>query len=100
MYGELKYGVIRKSYDLLVNVSNYQDIINLIKKYQGDIMAYIPNQRNGLPAEVKDNKFLLDTIHGIIDEFSTLNLPDYKLLDFHLNNLGVDNQGNIVLFDF
>jgi hypothetical protein len=56
--------------------------------------------RNGLPTEVKDNEFLLDTIHGIIDEFSTLNLPDYKLLDFHLNNLGVDDQGNIVLFDF
>jgi hypothetical protein len=100
MYGELKYGIIRKSYDPLVNVSNYRDIINLIKKYQRDIMSYIPNQRNGLPTEVKDNKFLLDTIHGIIDEFSTLNLPDYKLLDFHLNNLGVDDQGNIVLFDF
>lgn len=100
MYGELKYGVIRKSYTPLVNVSNYRDIIDLVKKYQRDIMSYIPNQRNGLPTEVKDNKLLLDTIHGIIDEFSTLNLPDYKLLDFHLNNLGVDDQGNIVLFDF
>jgi hypothetical protein len=100
MYGEPKYGVIRKSYDPLVNVSEYRDIIDLIKKYQRDIMSYIPNQRNGLPTEVKDNEFLLNTIHGIIDEFSTLNLPDYKLLDFHLNNLGVDDQGNIVLFDF
>jgi hypothetical protein len=49
---------------------------------------------------VKDNQKLFSTIQGIIDEFSTLNLPDYKLLDFHLNNLGVDQDGNIVLFDF
>lgn len=49
---------------------------------------------------VKNNKKLFNTIQGIIDEFGTLNLPDYKFLDFHLNNLGVDDNGNIVLFDF
>jgi hypothetical protein len=63
-------------------------------------MAYIPNQRNELPQEVEDNQKLFSTIQGIIDEFSTLNLSDYKLLDFQLNNLGVDQDGNIVLFDF
>jgi len=99
-YDEPKYGIIRKSYTPLSNVSEYQEIIDLVKKYQRYIMAYIPNQKNGLPTEVKENELLMNTIHGIIDEFSTLNLPDYKLLDFHLHNLGVDDQGNIVIFDF
>jgi hypothetical protein len=99
-YGEDRYGIIRKKYTPLVNVQGLTDIIDLIKKYQKDIMYYIPNQKNDLPEEVKENKKLLNTIHGIINEFSTLNLPEHKLLDFHLNNLGVDEVGNIVLFDF
>jgi hypothetical protein len=99
-YGEDRYGIIRKKYTPLINNQDLSDVIDLIRKYQKDIMYYIPNQKNNLPKEVIENKKLLNTIHGIIDEFSTLNLPEYKLLDFHLNNLGVDELGNIVLFDF
>jgi hypothetical protein len=99
-YGEIRYGIIRKDYEPLINTNQLSDVIDLVKKYGREIMAYIPNQRNGLPQEVEDNQKLFSTIQGIIDEFSTLNLPDYKLLDFHLNNLGVDQDGNIVLFDF
>ena len=99
-YGETRHGIIRKNYEPITNVRQLSDVIDLVKKYGREIMAYIPNQKNGLPQDVKDNQKLFSTIQGIIDEFSTLNLPDYKLLDFHLNNLGVDQDGNIVLFDF
>ena len=68
-YGEDRYGIIRKKYTPLVNAQGLTDIIDLIKKYQKDIMYYIPNQKNDLPEEVKENKKLLNTIHGIINEF-------------------------------
>jgi len=85
-YGETRHGIIRKNYEPITNVGQLSDVIDLVKKYGREIMAYIPNQKNGLPQDVKDNQKLFSTIQGIIDEFSTLNLPDYKLLDFHLNN--------------
>lgn len=99
-YGEDRFGIIRKKYLPLKEMTHLSDVIDLIKKYRSEIMSYIANQKNILPIEVKENKKLYETINGIIQEFSTLNLPDYKLLDFHLNNLGIDEKGNIVLFDF
>lgn len=99
-YGEERFRVARKGYTPLSRYPNMDEVIKLIKDNTRAIMAHIPNQKNPLPQEVIDNDMLMDTINGIIDEFSTLNLPDYKLLDFHLKNLGVDENGNIVLFDF
>ena len=99
-YGDERFGIIRKKYSLMKELREFSDISKLVIKYRREIMAYIPNQNNGLPQEVKDNEKLFETITGIIQEFSTLNLPDYKLLDFHIDNLGVDTNGNIVLFDF
>ena len=99
-YGDPKFRIIRKMYTPITKIDNLSDITELIKKYSMEIMAFIPNQKNPLPQEVKNNQKLYNTILGIINEFSTLNLPDYKFLDFHIENIGVDEMNNIILFDF
>lgn len=99
-YGEERFGIIRKKYPLLRDLPEFSEVTDLIIRHGRKIMAYIANQKNIIPQEVIDNEKLFETITGIIQEFSTLNLPDYKLLDFHIGNLGVGQEGNIVLFDF
>jgi hypothetical protein len=63
-------------------------------------MAYIVNQKNDLSEEVKNNDVLYGNILGIIQEFNMLKLGGLVLLDFHLSNLGIDEENNIVLFDY
>ena len=63
-------------------------------------MAHIVNQKNDLSEEVKDNDVLYGNILGIIQEFNMLKLGGLVLLDFHLSNLGIDEENNIVLFDY
>lgn len=99
-FDEDKYIIVKHKYRLINDVPEFNDIVVLIKKFGKDIRAYIANQKNELPSEVKENTNLYNTINGIINEFSTLNLPDYNFLDFHVNNLGIDEQSNIVIFDF
>jgi len=99
-FDEDKYIIVKHKYRLINDVPEFNDIVDLIIKYGKDIRAHIANQKNELPSEVKGNKVLIDTINGIINEFSTLNLPGYNLLDFHIKNLGVDEENNIVIFDF
>jgi hypothetical protein len=99
-FDEDKYIIVKHKYRLINDVPEFNNIVLLIKKYDKEIRAHIANQKNDLPSEVKENITLNKTIKGIIDEFSVLNLPGYNFLDFHINNLGVDNENNIVIFDF
>ena len=81
---------------------SYTDIsdLDIVKKHSSNIMAHIVNQKNDLSEEVKDNDILYGNVLGIIQEFNMLKLGGLVLLDFHLSNLGIDDENNIVLFDY
>ena len=99
-YDEDIYEIVKKKYSLITKVPEYTNLIPIIEKYTSEIMAHIANPKNPLPEEVKEYPPLYTMIKGIIYEYSQLNLKDFNLLDFHIKNLGVDEQNNIVLFDY
>lgn len=99
-FGDDKYIIIKDKFKLIKSVPEFKEIVKIIDKYSKDIRVHIANQKNNLPSEVIQNKTLNDTIKGIIDEFSVIDLPEQSLLDFHVENLGIDDQNNIIIFDF
>jgi hypothetical protein len=99
-FDEDRYAIVKHKYTLITDVPEFMDVVDLVKKHSSEIMAHIVNQKNKLPEEVKNNDVLYNNILGIIQEFNMLKLGGLVLLDFHLSNLGVDQQNNIVLFDY
>jgi hypothetical protein len=100
VFDEDRYIIVKHKYTLITDVSEFMDVVDIVKKHSSDIMAYIVNQKNVLPEEVKNNDVLYDNILGIIQEFNILRLGGLVLLDFHLSNLGIDEENNMVLFDY
>lgn len=99
-YDEDIYEIVKKKYRLITDVPEFSNLLPIIEKHTSDIMAHISNPKNPLPEEVKEYPPLYAMIKGIINEYSQLNLKDFNLLDFHLKNLGLDEENNIVLFDY
>jgi hypothetical protein len=100
VFDEDRYIIVKHKYILITDVPEFMDVVDIIKKHSSDIMAYIVNQKNILPEEVRNNDVLYGNILGIIQEFNVLRLGGLVLLDFHLSNLGIDEENNIVLFDY
>jgi hypothetical protein len=99
-FDEDRYIIVKHKYKLITDVPEFMDVVNIVKKHSSNIMAHIVNQKNDLSEEVKDNDVLYGNILGIIQEFNMLKLGGLVLLDFHLSNLGIDEENNIVLFDY
>jgi len=99
-FDEDRYIIVKHKYKLITDVPEFMDVVDIVKKHSSNIMAYIVNQKNDLSEEVKNNDVLYGNILGIIQEFNMLKLGGLVLLDFHLSNLGIDEENNIVLFDY
>jgi hypothetical protein len=100
VFDEDRYIIVKHRYTLITDVPEFMDVVDIVKKHSSDIMAHIVNQKNTLPEEVRNNDVLYNNILGIIQEFNELRLGGLVLLDFHLSNLGIDEENNIVLFDY
>ena len=100
VFDEDRYIIVKHKYTLITDVPEFMDVVDIVKKHSSNIMAHIANQKNILPEEVKNNDVLYDNILGIIQEFNILRLGGLVLLDFHLSNLGIDEENNMVLFDY
>jgi hypothetical protein len=100
VFDEDRYIIVKHRYTLITDVPEFMDVVNIVKKHSSNIMAHIVNQKNDLSEDVKDNDVLYGNILGIIQEFNILRLGGLVLLDFHLSNLGIDEENNIVLFDY
>ena len=100
VFDEDRYIIVKHKYTLITDVPEFMDVVDIVKKHSSNIMAHIVNQKNILPEEVKNNDVLYDNILGIIQEFNILRLGGLVLLDFHLSNLGIDEENNMVLFDY